>query len=62
MQEVMGQKILTPEQKLELIDKVSVNDIKKVAEEIFVSEKINLAVIGPIEKSKEKELKDLLKI
>ena len=60
-QEVMGQEVLTPEQKLKMIDKVSVNDIKKVAEDIFVLTKLNLAVIGPVEESKREELKKILK-
>ncbi len=62
MQEVMGQKVLTPEQKLKIVDKVTVNDIKNVAEDIFRLENINLAVIGPIEENKREELKNLLKI
>jgi len=60
IQEVMGQEIFTPEQKLEMIDKVSVNDIKKVAKDIFLPEKLNLAVIGPIEENKKEELKKIL--
>jgi predicted Zn-dependent peptidase len=62
MQEVMGQKVLTPEEKLEMIDKVTVNDIKKVAEDIFQASKLNLAVIGPIEENKKEEFKNLLKL
>jgi predicted Zn-dependent peptidase len=62
MQEVMGQKILTPEQKLKIVDKVTVNDIKKIAGDIFLTEKLNLAVIGPIEENKKEELKRLLKL
>lgn len=62
MQEVMGQKVLTPEEKLKLIDKVTINDINKIAKDIFVPEKLNLAVIGPIEENKKEELKSLLKL
>jgi len=62
MQEVMGQKVLTAEEKLRLIDKVTVNDINKLAQDIFVPEKLNLAVIGPIEENKKEELKALLKL
>lgn len=62
MQEVMGKEILTPEQKLEMVDKVSVNDINKVAKEIFLPQKLNLAVIGPIDESKKQEFKNILKI
>jgi len=61
-QEVMDKEVLTPEQKLKMIDKVTVNDINKIAKEIFLAEKLNLAVIGPLEKNKKEELKKLLKI
>lgn len=61
-QELLEGKILTPEEKFEKIDKVSVEDIKKVAEEIFVPEKLNLAVIGPVEEKDSKKIKELLKL
>ena len=61
-QEVMGQELLTPEEKLKMIDKVSVNDIKKVAEDIFRLEKLNLAVIGPVEEKDKERLQKLLRI
>ncbi len=46
-QELLTGEILTLEEKCAKIDKVSVNDIKKVAEGIFQPEKLNLAMIGP---------------
>ena len=61
-QEVMGEKVLTPQEKLKLIDKVTVHDIKKVAEDIFLPEKLNLAVIGPFDKKEKEKLEALLKI
>jgi len=62
LQELLRGDILTPKQNFQKIDKVSINDIKEIAEDIFVPEKLNLAVIGPFEQSKQKELKKLLKI
>jgi len=62
MQELLENKILSPEEKFAKIDEISVDDIKKVAEDIFVSEKLNLAVIGPIEDSAKKELQKILKL
>lgn len=62
MQEIMGQKVMTPEEKLKMVDKVSISDIKKVAEDIFKKEKLNLAVIGPIQESEKEKLEKLLKI
>ena len=61
-QEVMNQKLLSPEEKLKMIDKVTINDIKKIAEDIFVPEKLNLAVIGPIKETKKQELQKLLSL
>lgn len=61
-QAVMEHDILTPEEKLKMIDKVSVNDIKKVAEDIFAPEKLNLAVIGPFEEKNKKALEQLLRL
>jgi len=59
-QELLEKEILTLEEKFAKIDKVSINDIKKVAEDIFSEKNLNLAVIGPFEE-KEK-LQHLLKI
>ena len=61
-QEVMENKMITPEEKLKLIDKVTVVDIQKVAQDIFRPEKLNLSVIGPIEASKKVTLQELLQL
>jgi predicted Zn-dependent peptidase len=59
MQELLKKEILTEKQIFERIDKVTQEDILKVAKEIFLSEKLNLALIGPF---KEKErFENLLK-
>ena len=39
--------IETPEQMLRRIDRVTAADVRRVAREIFVDEKLNLAIIGP---------------
>lgn len=62
MQELLEGKILTPEDKFEKIDAVTIDDIKNVAEDIFLPEKLNLAVIGPIEEAEKQKLKGLLKL
>lgn len=59
-QELMKRKIETPEEILRRIDKVSADDILRVAGEIFVNDKINLAVIGPMEN--EEYLEKILRI
>jgi len=49
-QELLEKKILTPKKKFQKIDEVKINDIKKVAEDIFQPKKLNLAIIGPFKK------------
>jgi predicted Zn-dependent peptidase len=52
-QEILEKKILTPDQIFKKIDRVSQNDILKLAREIFRPEKLNLALIGPKEVKRE---------
>jgi len=47
MQDILEKKILTPEEIFSKIDKVSREDILKLAKDIFHPEKLNLAIIGP---------------
>ncbi|MDH4330524.1 MAG: insulinase family protein [Candidatus Moranbacteria bacterium] len=51
-QEVRKGEILTPEEIFERIDQVSIQDVLRVAKDIFKKENLNLAVIGPHENSK----------
>jgi len=60
MQDILEKKILKPEEIFSRIDKVSREDILKLAKDIFRPEKLNLAIIGPF-KDKNKFQK-LLKI
>lgn len=59
MQELLKDEILTPEEKFEILDEVTSEQVKKVAEEMFKPENLNLALIGP---HKDKNFKDNLKI
>ncbi len=47
MAEILKGKIITPKERIEKIQKVTVEEIKNIAKEIFVDEKLNLAIIGP---------------
>lgn len=47
MQELLENKVLTPEQVFSKIDEVGVDDVQELAKEIFQPEKLNLALIGP---------------
>ncbi len=60
--ELMENNLMTPEEKLKLIDKVTTAQIKKVAQEIFVLGKLNLSVIGPIEETQKGKLEGLLRL
>lgn len=51
-QELGRREIKTPEEILAKIDKVGKNDILRVAKDIFRNEKLNLAMIGPVEDGK----------
>ena len=53
-------KVLTPEEELDKIKRVTLEDIHKVAGEIFNDNKLNLAVIGPFQD--DGKFKDILKI
>lgn len=55
LQELMKNKILTPKQIYKEIDKITENDILKLAKEIFKPEKLNLALIGPFDNKKKFE-------
>ena len=46
-QELLENKILTSKQIYAKINKVSANDVLKVAQDIFQPQKLNLALIGP---------------
>ena len=48
-QELMRREILTPDKVLREFDKVGADDIMRVAGDIFMNSKLNLALIGPIE-------------
>jgi predicted Zn-dependent peptidase len=60
-QELLEKRILTQEEVFKKIDKVSANDILKVARDIFNPRNLNLALIGPV-KEKEKFNSNFLKI
>lgn len=54
-QEILKNKISLPAKECAMIDKVGIDDILKLAKEIFRDEKLNLALIGPFKEKKEFE-------
>ena len=59
-QEILENKIYTSKEIFAKINKVTVSDIRKVSQEIFRPEKLNLALIGPFKEKK--EFKEILKL
>ncbi|MGB9880686.1 MAG: insulinase family protein, partial [Anaerolineae bacterium] len=51
-QEVLDQEVLTVDQVIAKIDAVTVSDVQQVAQRIFATEKLNLAVVGPFKQEK----------
>lgn len=47
--EILENKIKTPEEIMAKIDRVTLDDLKRVSADIFKLEKLNLAIIGPFE-------------
>jgi predicted Zn-dependent peptidase len=47
-QELLARTILTPEQQFRMLEKVTPADVKKVAQDIFRDDRLNLAVVGPV--------------
>jgi predicted Zn-dependent peptidase len=58
-QTVQTDKIFTSQEILRLVDKVTAADVTRVADRFFKSQKLNLAVIGPV---KDKDTKNINKI
>ena len=53
-QELLEERILTPEERLAKFDAVTAEQIQQVADELFRIERLNLAIVGPLEESDEK--------
>jgi predicted Zn-dependent peptidase len=47
-QEILTGKIMTVDDVTEVIEKVTVADLQRVAQDLFVTDKLNLAAVGPI--------------
>lgn len=59
-QELLLGHILTVDEVVSKIEAVTSNDLKQIARQLLVTEKLNLAIVGPV--SKEEPLADLLKL
>lgn len=54
--------ILSYDQAIERVIAIDVESIRKVAQDIFLSQKLNLAIVGPVDVSRGEKLKELLKL
>lgn len=61
-QEILRNKVLTPQELLNQFNKVKMEDIQRVAREVFTNERLNLALVGPIGKRIQRGFTKLLKV
>jgi len=61
-QEVMKDEVTLPEEKVKRIDAVTVDDVLRVAQDIFTDAKLNLAVVGPHDTRMRKRLEKILSL
>ncbi|MFZ2310486.1 MAG: hypothetical protein WAW11_02995, partial [Patescibacteria group bacterium] len=59
-QAIYRKKYLSPEDHLAIVEKISVQDLKKMAKRIFVDANLNLALIGQVSSKLENSLKKVL--
>lgn len=59
-QELLARRILTVDDIIAIVDAITPEDIKRVAQQLLVTEQLNLAVVGPVQK--EEQLASLLKL
>jgi predicted Zn-dependent peptidase len=59
-QELIYREIQTPEEVMERIDAVTIDQVQELAQELFRADRLNLAVVGPY--SDPKPFSDLLEL
>jgi predicted Zn-dependent peptidase len=59
-QEILTNRILTADEVMSLVEAVTIEDLKRVAQQLLTDEKLNLAIVGPVKK--EEPLAKLLKL
>ncbi|HEY9583495.1 MAG TPA: pitrilysin family protein [Candidatus Paceibacterota bacterium] len=57
---ILKGKVESPKEEIKKIQKVTEKDVKRIAKEIFVDEKLNLAIIGPYKDEDKKRFENLL--
>jgi predicted Zn-dependent peptidase len=51
-QELLTNRILTADEVISLVEAITIQDLKRVAQQLLTSEKLNLAIVGPVKKEK----------
>ena len=59
---LLEKKVITPSEMLDIISKVSMADVVRVAEDLFRKSRLNLAVIGPYKQEDRHGLRKLLNL
>jgi len=59
-QEILTERILSPEQVVSIIDAITTQELQQIAQELFIGSQLRLAVVGPI--ADDKPLEELLKL
>ncbi len=49
-QEISSQHILSIDEVISIVDAITADDLKRVAKEVLISNKLNLAIVGPVKK------------
>jgi predicted Zn-dependent peptidase len=54
-QDLLKNYILTVDEVVSIIDDITVDDIQRIAQDIFVPEKLNASIVGPVDDRKQIE-------
>ena len=60
VQQMLTGKIITVDEVIALIDSVQIDDVRRIAQDILITPKLNLAVVGPV--PNEDKLEDMLRL
>ena len=61
-QEILTRKIITPIELIKKVQEVKAEEIRSVAKDIFRNQKLNLAVIGPLEAKEKNKIEKILRL
>jgi predicted Zn-dependent peptidase len=56
----LPEKILSVEETVKRVMEIDAEQIQKVAQRLFLNQKLNLAVVGPVDQSRKEKLLDIM--